>query len=40
MGGKVYIDQKDAGPHSSALDSEAEHAARNAALAKESNKAF
>jgi phosphomethylpyrimidine synthase len=41
MGQQVYIDaDKVKAPHTTALESEAEHAARNAALVKESNKAF
>ena len=41
MGGQVYIDaEKVKAEHTTALDSEATHAARNAALVKESNKAL
>jgi phosphomethylpyrimidine synthase len=41
MGGQVYIDaDKVKAPHTTALDSEAAHAAKNAALVKESNRAF
>jgi phosphomethylpyrimidine synthase len=41
MGQQVYIDaDKVKAPHTTALESEAEHAAKNAALVKESNKAF
>jgi phosphomethylpyrimidine synthase len=42
MGQQVYVDVDKAAkaPHTTALDSEAAHAAKNAALVKESNKAF
>ena len=41
MGQQVYIDaDKVKAPHTTALDSEATHAAKNAALVKESNKAL
>lgn len=41
MGSQVYIDaDKVKAPHTTALDSEAAHAARNAKLVKESNKAL
>ena len=41
MGGQVYVDaDKAKAPHTTALDSEAAHAAKNAGLVKESNKAF
>jgi phosphomethylpyrimidine synthase len=41
MGQQVYVDaDKIKAPHTTALDSEAAHAAKNAALVKESNKAF
>ncbi len=41
MGGQVYIDaDKVKAPHTTALDSEAAHAAKNAALVKESNSAL
>jgi phosphomethylpyrimidine synthase len=41
MGQQVYIDaDKVKAPHTTALDTEAAHAARNAALVKESNKAL
>ena len=41
MGQQVYIDaDKVKAPHTTALDSEAAHAAKNAGLVKESNKAF
>jgi phosphomethylpyrimidine synthase len=41
MGGQVYIDaDKVKAPHTTALDSEATHTAKNAALVKESNRAF
>jgi phosphomethylpyrimidine synthase len=41
MGQQVYVDaDKVKAPHTTALESEAEHTARNAALVKESNKAF
>jgi phosphomethylpyrimidine synthase len=38
---QVYVDaDKIKAPHTTALDSEAAHAAKNAGLVKESNKAF
>ena len=41
MGQQVYVDaDKVKAPHTTALDTEAAHAAKNAALVKESNKAF
>jgi phosphomethylpyrimidine synthase len=41
MGQQVYVDaDKVKAPHTTALESEAEHTARNAGLVKESNKAF
>jgi len=41
LGAQVYIDaDKVKAPHTTALDSEAAHAAKNAGLVKESNKAF
>ena len=42
MGQQVYVDADKVtkAPHTTALESEAEHTARNAALVKESNKAF
>jgi phosphomethylpyrimidine synthase len=41
MGQQVYVDaDKVKAPHTTALDSEAQHAAKNAELVKESNKAF
>ena len=41
MGQQVYIDaDKVKAPHTTALQSEAEHAAKNAALVKESNRAL
>jgi len=41
MGGQVYIDaDKVKAPHTTALDSEATHTAKNAALVKESNRAL
>jgi phosphomethylpyrimidine synthase len=42
MGQQVYVDADKATkvPHTTALESEAEHTARNAGLVKESNKAF
>jgi hypothetical protein len=41
MGEQVYVDANQVkAPHTTALDTEAAHAARNAALVKESNKAF
>lgn len=41
MGSEVYLDaDKVKAPHTTALDSEAAHAAKNAGLVKESNKAF
>jgi len=41
MGQQVYVDaEKVKAPHTTALDSEAAHAAKNAGLVKESNKAF
>jgi phosphomethylpyrimidine synthase len=41
MGGQVYVDaEKVKAPHTTALDSEAAHAAKNAALVKESNRAL
>jgi phosphomethylpyrimidine synthase len=42
MGQQVYVDADKAtkAPHTTALESEAEHAAKNAGLVKESNKAF
>jgi phosphomethylpyrimidine synthase len=41
MGQQVYVDaDKAKAPHTTALDSEAAHAAKNAGLVKESNKAF
>jgi phosphomethylpyrimidine synthase len=41
MGQQVYVDaDKVKAPHTTALDSEAAHAAKNAGLVKESNKAF
>jgi len=41
MGQQVYIDaDKVKTPHTTALDTEAAHAAKNAALVKESNKAL
>ncbi len=41
MGQQVYVDaDKVKAPHTTALDSEAQHAAKNSALVKESNKAF
>jgi len=41
MGQQVYVDaDKVKAPHTTALDTEAAHAAKNAALVKESNKVF
>jgi phosphomethylpyrimidine synthase len=41
MGQQVYVDaDKVKAPHTTALDTEAAHAAKNAALVKESNKAL
>lgn len=42
LGQQVYIDADKAAkaPHTTALETEAEHAAKNAALVKESNRAF
>ena len=41
MGQQVYVDaDKVKAPHTTAIDTEAAHAAKNAALVKESNKAF
>jgi phosphomethylpyrimidine synthase len=41
MGQQVYVDaDKVKAPHTTAIDTEAAHAARNAALVKESNKAL
>jgi phosphomethylpyrimidine synthase len=41
MGQQVYVDaDKVKAPHTTALDSEAAHAAKNAGLVKERNKAF
>ena len=41
MGSEVYLDaDKVKAPHTTALDSEAAHAAKNAALVKESNRAL
>jgi phosphomethylpyrimidine synthase len=45
MGQQVYVDadkvqEGKKAPHTTALDSEAAHAAKNAGLVKESNKAF
>jgi len=41
MGGEVYVDAgKVKAPHTTALQSEADHAAKNAALVKESNRAL
>ena len=42
MGQQVYVDadKVKAAPRTTAIDSEAAHAARNAKLVKESNKAF
>jgi phosphomethylpyrimidine synthase len=43
MGQQVYVDADKAGvkaPHTTALDSEAAHQAKNAGLVKESNRAF
>ena len=41
MGQQVYVDaDKVTAPHTTALDTEAAHAAKNAALVKESNKAL
>jgi phosphomethylpyrimidine synthase len=41
MGSQVYVDaEKVKAPHTTALDSEAEHHAKNARLVKESNKAL
>ncbi len=41
MGQQVYIDaDKVKAPHTTALDSEAAHAERNAGLVRQSNKAF
>jgi phosphomethylpyrimidine synthase len=41
MGQQVYVDaDKVKAPHTTALESEAQHAAKNAALVKESNRAL
>ena len=41
MGQQVYVDADQVkAPHTTAIDTEAAHAAKNAALVKESNKAF
>jgi phosphomethylpyrimidine synthase len=45
MGQQVYVDadkvqEGKKAPHTTALETEAQHAAKNAALVKESNKAF
>jgi phosphomethylpyrimidine synthase len=41
MGQQVYVDaDKVKAPHTTAIDTEAAHAAKNAPLVKESNKAF
>jgi phosphomethylpyrimidine synthase len=41
MGQQVYVDaDKVKAPHTTAIDTEAAHAAKNAALVKESNKAL
>jgi phosphomethylpyrimidine synthase len=41
MGQQIYVDtDKTEAPHTTAIETEAAHAAKNAALVKESNKAF